>query len=675
MTGKVKCTCGWSWNKSDSSKKDMYICHECGRDNSNNMKNGGWLDNYGEQENYNDFKVSAPEGFVGEGYSNVGRNYSPAWGGQFQKGGKLEKQTEGDRALKTAGKVAEAAYISSWLDKLPGAETAYDVYNFGDSLIEGDFIGMGSNLVGALLPGVSGKVIESVAQEYLPKTPQVEKDKFKFNLKSSPSDRQRYLKQYGPGYLNHPGFIKHELYKKQNGGSLPGATGMMYARIGAPSNGKYAKKTKASAQDGKKVKYGTPEYEEAYNKGEVITKEGVRSPILLDEVVVKGKKKDKNWLEQYADKIVDENKDAGVLGAILGTPVSAITSLPQLMGMKAITGEMNRPSEAMNIKNPYGAMTVDAIADPANLIGVGELSGLSKLTKEEALSKLANVKNIRTSIHPELRQGLRTNGLSFESKIKPAFPEGYNLTPDESGSRYWLNNNNKQIGQVEYMSPKTDTQGRNWGSINIEIDPRYRGKGLSAPMYQQMLDHAEQQGHYGIMSIDGSLQSPTQSKAIRKYFNGKYSEDSNLLKHINETIDADNMYTKEDNLLWGENEPMKPYESNVYLMSNKNKFKQGGVIKDDMGQWAHPGEITEIDSPYITMKGVDYPVLGISDEGDVQMMYPDEDYEFIGNKVTEYPMARNGINNLDAKPLQKLDQLTNFTNYNTKQPGGWLDNL
>ena len=47
-SSKVKCTCGWSWNKSDSSKKDMYICHECGRDNSNNMKNGGWLDSYEE---------------------------------------------------------------------------------------------------------------------------------------------------------------------------------------------------------------------------------------------------------------------------------------------------------------------------------------------------------------------------------------------------------------------------------------------------------------------------------------------------------------------------------------------------------------------------------------------------------------------------------------------------
>jgi hypothetical protein len=82
-SGKVKCTCGWSWNKSDSSKKDMYICHECGRDNSNNMKNGGWLDNY------NDSETSVPEGYVGEGYSTKGRNYSPAWGGQFEDGGSV----------------------------------------------------------------------------------------------------------------------------------------------------------------------------------------------------------------------------------------------------------------------------------------------------------------------------------------------------------------------------------------------------------------------------------------------------------------------------------------------------------------------------------------------------------------------------------------------------------
>jgi hypothetical protein len=103
-------------------------------------------------------------------------------------------------------------------------------------------------------------------------------------------------------------------------------------------------------------------------------------------------------------------------------------------------------------------------------------------------------------------------------------------------------------------------------------------------------------------------------------------------------------------------------------------FKQGGVIKDDMGQYNHPGEITEINSPYITMKGVPYPVLGISDTGDMQMMYPEEEYEFDGEKVTEYPMAKNGKRQ-EQKGLVNLDQLTNFTNYNTKQPGGWLDTL
>jgi hypothetical protein len=86
MKGKVNCTCGWSWNKSDSSVKDMYVCHQCGRDNSNNMKNGGWMDNY------NDSQASAPEGMVGDGFSNVGRNYSPAWGGQFQMGGQAPKR-------------------------------------------------------------------------------------------------------------------------------------------------------------------------------------------------------------------------------------------------------------------------------------------------------------------------------------------------------------------------------------------------------------------------------------------------------------------------------------------------------------------------------------------------------------------------------------------------------
>lgn len=74
-----------------------------------------------------------------------------------------------------------------------------------------------------------------------------------------------------------------------------------------------------------------------------------------------------------------------------------------------------------------------------------------------------------------------------------------------------------------------------------------------------------------------------------------------------------------------------------------SKYEGGGIIEDDMGQWAHPGEITKINSNQITMQGVNYPVLGISDTGDTKMMQPDKDYKFKGKSVTEVPMAQDGI--------------------------------
>jgi hypothetical protein len=72
-------------------------------------------------------------------------------------------------------------------------------------------------------------------------------------------------------------------------------------------------------------------------------------------------------------------------------------------------------------------------------------------------------------------------------------------------------------------------------------------------------------------------------------------------------------------------------------------YQQGGVIKDDRGQWAHPGKVTRISSPNITMKGVPYPVLGVGSNGEEQMMYPGQEYNFGGaSYVDEYPMMKNG---------------------------------
>jgi hypothetical protein len=112
---------------------------------------------------------------------------------------------------------------------------------------------------------------------------------------------------------------------------------------------------------------------------------------------------------------------------------------------------------------------------------------------------------------------------------------------------------------------------------------------------------------------------------------------------------------------------MKYYQNGLDWKPKSISKNGSKIIKDDRGQWAHPGKVTQIGSNQITMQGVPYPVLGISDTGDMQMMYPNQDYNYHGSSVTEYPMMAQG------GQLTKLDQLTNFTNYNTKQPGGWLD--
>lgn len=244
-SGKVKCTCGWSWNKSDSSKKDMYICHECGRDNSNNMKNGGWLDNYGEEDNYNDSQASAPEGMEGDGYSNVGRDYSPAWGGQFQTGGKLkflqptsEKLPEGyripysnpssERAMSIGGENGEPAYL------IPSFKYGKPLYNAAE-----EFKNTGEHLGGPFKTWQEADKWENETRH-----PAVER---KENIMFPQEQFQMGGSVYPVNYVP----------QAQAGMSMPGSVGFTYARTqgAAPSNGKYAKKTMASAQNGKEMQY------------------------------------------------------------------------------------------------------------------------------------------------------------------------------------------------------------------------------------------------------------------------------------------------------------------------------------------------------------------------------------------------------------------------------------
>ena len=112
------------------------------------------------------------------------------------------------------------------------------------------------------------------------------------------------------------------------------------------------------------------------------------------------------------------------------------------------------------------------------------------------------------------------------------------------------------------------------------------------------------------------------------------------------------------------------------LLNSTQRRNGGDIVKDDMGYWnpENWNSPVEIGSNEITMRDVPFDVLGISDEGDVQYMKSDnpKNYKYKGKKVTEFRMAKNGLRQ-EQKGLVNLDNLTNFTNYNTKQPGGWLD--
>ena len=56
-----------------------------------------------------------------------------------------------------------------------------------------------------------------------------------------------------------------------------------------------------------------------------------------------------------------------------------------------------------------------------------------------------------------------------------------------------------------------------------------------------------------------------------------------------------------------------------------------------------------IPSGDITMKDVDFPVMGIDNEGNQQLMRPEEDYYFPGNTVLEFPMLKG--NTLNKKNI------------------------
>ena len=231
-------------------------------------ENGGWLnkyeqggmvlekkgDNYGKQSNYNDAKDSTGPGFVGLGYG-ASNWKSPAWGGQFQNGGNLWNTDKKAFVDSTLNANKNLDFVHRLYDpslgsiQIPGEHGRSTHYMANDKTrVYPEVVNIHGKL--QYLPGDKGYDYADSTGEYINfKTPEQAEW-----FASSRDNTSGY--KMGTNVLSKID-PKTGKPKMQMGGSMPGAVGFTYARTAgsAPANGKYTKKTKASAQNGKEMSF------------------------------------------------------------------------------------------------------------------------------------------------------------------------------------------------------------------------------------------------------------------------------------------------------------------------------------------------------------------------------------------------------------------------------------
>jgi hypothetical protein len=625
------------------------------------LENGGWLDSYADggtmqehQENYNDYKVSAPEGMVGDGFSNVGRNYSPAWGGQFQEGGIIPMAQKG-------GKVKKPIYVDSPNDpRYRAYQDSLSLYNFWNKDV------LNKKLKKPITPkeynnfvNKSNKlnkekvsIAEKKLDDYISGKNAITEDKIK---------KQGYKKE-------NSGIYKKE--NKETKGYFDPMTGVWKLYLNNKQVGMSSSKIKPID-----VKFYA--YEDL---------NGLNSAYTFDT----------NPLYKYPTTpvIVDKNKYN--------------PNDPRLLDLqKRLENTLLKPQQPAIVKRPtyepiqitpegYAATETELKAN-LNITPQARIPEYFTVTDKVNQPFGGTETNYRwypdQPLPASMSEQIYEDGTPMNTRIiTPVYQDGGEVNPAMIGmmkSKIGMGNafNHPAIKRMSQAMPKTGMTPEGIGTHYMSSVDNY-----AVPLLQDF-------GEEELTLVDPDSRS---REAIRfnspeeaQYFAEHYKEVapmSTIFKDLNsfqtggsipgsvgftyartKGIPSEGPYAKKTMPSAQNGQEMRFYQEGLDFKP-KTISREGSVIKDDLGQWAHPGEITEIDSPYITMKGVPYPVLGISDTGDVQIMYPEEEYEFDGEKVTEYPMAKNGLRQ-EQKGLVNLDNLLNFTNYNTKQPGGWLDTL
>ena len=697
-----------------------------------------WLEKYSNgdivQQNYNDVSVSLPEGFVGMGYNTKGRNYSPAWGGQFAMGGSLPGSVgftyaRTNNPAPSNGKYAKKTMPSAqdgWVTKAANAEfscaanprsnlnQSYSEYcNLKKGLDEDEYKAlknelssgsmkdllnveeyyvlknladnqnrkMGrednayskyfdqstglpiSNLTNELkeegnlratnrmYPGRKNLLVNDVYQGILkdynittPQTPAQTKALLEkaYNIGYAiPKQQDGGMTYYQNGLdwkpksMEEGGWLnQYEVPKNQNAEyKLPSITKPREASestantfynpitkkiVNTATTGQTKESLDASTRAMGKTRKRDIEEEKqrvAERKSAVATKDKGK-PFTLPTGETKAYK-DMDWREKaYVSGKALENR-----GRFFENEESIIDDINPISWITDIAGGLGKaPLEARDYDSnlPY----VAAILDPL-------------IQGRMGFNPLGSAINTGKKIGSKVAQSIESGALSKAYKYNPfafkANPEAYYRGIGKQGAEDALKTGVFRQAGVESGTPNFQKVWYATGDKGFE-----RASAFS----------------------DGYVaQVPKTSFSDLDFLKNSMGVETRATsKHI--PINEGNILKRD----W-----LKGYKE-------VPRKEEGGVIKDDMGYWnpENHGKVVEIDSPYITMEGVDQPLIGISDEGDQKYMLPGKNYKFKGKKVREYPVAKNGVRQ-EQKGLQNLDDLLNFTNYNKPQPGSWLE--
>ncbi len=301
-----------------------------------------------------------------------------------------------------------------------------------------------------------------------------------------------------------------------------------------------------------------------------------------------------------------------------------------------------------------------------NTVGVGNNS-VVKLREvpvgaADAVKNKARTSEMLTGIHETLGHASNVGGTALTKQtndlIKSALKPNLKI---KDGTSKWVTD---ALGPkatykdwAKYLQEPTEMIARVMELRRQYINPKYWGTGKQYDISDKLIDRIFRDGLSGKAKVSADFFRVVDKKGLKKLMKGLYATVP-MAMGVDGLLEYETPKYKDGGRCWPGYKAVAgktPFSKGSCQKAEDggwlDKFQEGGVIEDNRGQWAHPGKITKINSNNITMKGVNYPVLGVSDTGDTKMMQPGVDnYKYDGNSVTEYPMAQTGLKTEAATP-------------------------